>query len=49
MTSPDAMSKAVAANADAIGFDAQTPDAELLVLTIDGRAPSDPRYAIRAR
>jgi ABC-type phosphate transport system substrate-binding protein len=50
MTSTDAMSKAVAANADAIGFDSQQAhDTELLVLTIDGRAPGDARYAIRAR
>ncbi len=50
MTSPESMSKAVAANADAIGFDSpQTPDAEMLVLTIDGRAPGDPQYPIRGR
>lgn len=50
MTSSESMSKAVAANADAIGFDSpRTPDAELLVLTIDGRTPSDPQYPIRAR
>ena len=50
MPTPDSMSKAVAANADAIGFDSpQAPDAELLILTVDGRAPSDPRYPIRAR
>jgi hypothetical protein len=48
MTSTDAMSKAVAANADAIGFDTQS-DPELITLTIDGRAPSDARYPIRAR
>jgi ABC-type phosphate transport system substrate-binding protein len=50
MESHEAMARAVATNADAIGFDSSSPlDPELLILTIEGRAPSDPRYPIRAR
>lgn len=50
MTSPDAMSKAVAANADAIGFDSSSSlDSDLAIVMIDGRTPNDPGYPIRAR
>jgi ABC-type phosphate transport system substrate-binding protein len=46
----DEMVRAVAATPDAIGFAAAPPaDPGVVVLTVEGRAPSDPRYALRAR
>jgi ABC-type phosphate transport system substrate-binding protein len=46
----DAMARAVAANADAIGFVASSPAVvvpDVVVLTIDSKAPSDPEYPVR--
>jgi ABC-type phosphate transport system substrate-binding protein len=47
----DEMMRAVAAAPDAIGFvAAPTPaDAGVIVLTVDGKGPADPRYALRPR
>jgi ABC-type phosphate transport system substrate-binding protein len=48
----DAMTRAVAANADAIGFVATTPgtlDPDVAPITIDGKSPSDPGYPVRMR
>lgn len=48
----DAMARAVAANADAIGLVASSAalaESEVVVLTIDRRAPSDAGYPVRAR
>jgi len=46
----DAMTRAVSANADAIGFVATSAPAiesDLVVLTIDRKAPTDPGYPVR--
>ena len=45
------MFRAVAVTPDAIGFVAAQTAAEagVVVLTVDGRAPADPRYALRGR
>ena len=48
----DAMLKAVAADADAIGFVSTPPGPlgpDLALITIDGKAASDPAYPIRIR
>jgi ABC-type phosphate transport system substrate-binding protein len=49
--SAEEMFRAVAVTPDAIGFVAAQPSAEagVVVLTVDGKAPADPRYALRAR
>jgi ABC-type phosphate transport system substrate-binding protein len=50
--SPEAMTKAVNANPDAIGLLLMPPAAfgsDLAVLTIDGKAPADPEYPVRVR
>jgi hypothetical protein len=47
-----AMVRAVAANADAIGFVATTPgtiEPDVALITIDGKSPSDPTYPVRMR
>jgi hypothetical protein len=46
------MARAVAANADAIGFAASSSsafDPDVVVLTVDNKAPSDAGYPLRAR
>jgi hypothetical protein len=44
------MVRAVAATPDAIGFVAASPpDPGVIVLTVEGRTPADPRYVLRAR
>lgn len=48
----DAMARAVAANADAIGFVPWSPAAiepDVAILTIEGKPPSDPEYPVRTR
>jgi ABC-type phosphate transport system substrate-binding protein len=48
--SAEEMVRAIAATPDAIGFVAAPPrDAGVIVLTVEGKAPADPRYALRAR
>lgn len=48
--SVEEMLRAVAATPDAIGFVAAPPqDPGVIVLTLEGKAPADPRYALRAR
>lgn len=49
--SAEEMVRAVAATPDAIGFVGApvVPDPGVIVLTVDGKAPADPRYALRAR
>jgi ABC-type phosphate transport system substrate-binding protein len=52
LSSDEAMIKAVAATPDAIGFVAATQagnESGVEVLTINGRAPSDPNYPVRSR
>jgi ABC-type phosphate transport system substrate-binding protein len=46
----DEMVKAVASTPDAIGFIAAPPrDPGVAVLTVEGKPPADPHYALRAR
>ncbi|MBV8545503.1 MAG: hypothetical protein JO088_12235 [Acidobacteria bacterium] len=46
----DEMIRAVAATPDGIGFVAAPPlDTGVIVLTIEGKAPANPQYALRAR
>ncbi|MEA2413626.1 MAG: hypothetical protein QOI58_283 [Thermoanaerobaculia bacterium] len=48
--SVDEMVRAVAATPDAIGFVSAPPlDTGVIVLTIEGKAPANPQYALRAR
>jgi hypothetical protein len=48
--STEEMVRAVAGTPDAIGFVASPPtDRGVVVLTVEGKPPSDPRYALRAR
>jgi ABC-type phosphate transport system substrate-binding protein len=52
LASDDAMVKAVGTTPDAIGFVAMPPlasESGVGVLTINGKAPSDPNYPVRAR
>jgi ABC-type phosphate transport system substrate-binding protein len=52
LSSDEAMIKAVAATQDAIGFVAAPPagnEPGVGVLTINGRAPSDPNYPVKSR